>query len=92
MSNIIDFQTREQRSPHSSGKARCLACAHVWIAVSPIGTIWMECPACKLMKGRYVFEHQWDRPHWTCNCGCDLFSVTPEGFYCPNCGEWQKGF
>jgi Zn finger protein HypA/HybF involved in hydrogenase expression len=33
---------------HISGKARCLACKHEWAAVSLVGTVWLECPACSL--------------------------------------------
>ena len=90
---VIDLQAaRQEREPHSAGKARCLACKHEWVAVAPIGVTWMECPSCTLERGRFIAQHERDGEHWNCNCGCDLFYATPDGFYCPNCGEWQHGF
>lgn len=83
---------RDDNSPTSSGECRCLLCGYTWTGVVPIGTIWLECGECHSMKGRFVYHCERDRSHWTCNCGNDLFFATPEGFYCPNCGDWQKGF
>lgn len=75
--------------PHSEGKARCLDCGHAWEAVAPVGVTWMECPMCGLMRGRFVWSHLREGAlHWRCDCGCDLFYVTPDGSYCPNCGAW----
>ena len=89
---VIDLkQAKQEREPHVSGKARCLACKHEWVAVAPVGVIWMECPACTLERGRFVAQVERDGLHWHCNCGNDLFHATPDGFYCPNCGEWQHG-
>ena len=85
-------KVRENRVPHSSGKARCLACKHEWVAVAPTGVTWMECPACSLERGRFVAQHEREEPHWMCNCGNNLFYVVKDGYYCPNCGEWQRGF
>jgi rubrerythrin len=31
-------------------------------------------------------------PDWHCDCGNELFYVTANGYYCPNCGLTQKGF
>ena len=79
--------------PHSSGSAKCLGCGHVWAAVAPVGVTWMECPSCGRKRGYFVGAHlREDSLHWRCNCGNDLFYVTPEGFYCPNCGAWGSGF
>ena len=91
--SVIDLKSaRQEREPHSAGKAKCLACKYEWVAVAPIGVTWMECPSCTLERGRFVAQHERDTKHWHCNCGCDLFYATPDGFYCPNCGEWQHGF
>lgn len=79
--------------PHSSGFAKCLDCKHEWAAVAPAGTTWLECPSCGLVRGRFKFQHE--RPglaHWECSCGNDLFHVTTDGYYCPNCGVWAQGF
>jgi len=91
---VIDIaQARSAREDHISGAAKCLACHHRWIAVSPVGTIWLECPECTLDRGRYIAECiRENRLHWSCGCENDLFYLTSEGIYCPNCGEWQQGF
>ena len=92
MNNIVDLaQARQERTPHVSGPARCLACKHEWVAVAPTGVTWMECPSCSLIRGRFVFPHQRDGLVWKCFCENDLFHVTPDGVYCPNCGQWQYG-
>jgi len=91
--NIVDLHAaRKEREPHSTGEARCLSCNHEWIAVAPTGTVWLECPECSIEKGRFVAHHERSGDHWECDCGCDLFYITPDGMYCPNCGDWQHGF
>lgn len=91
MGDIIDFaMAKEEREPHSAGLARCLACKHEWQAVAPTGTTWLECPECSLFRGRFIGQHTRDTPHLHCECGNNLFSVTREGTYCPNCGAWQE--
>jgi hypothetical protein len=68
--SIAEFQ--QEKSPHNTGRSRCLACGHEQISVAPTGVVWMQCSACL--------------------CGCQFFHITPDGVYCPNCGEWQRGF
>jgi hypothetical protein len=88
--SVIDLkQARQEREPHLNGNARCLACKHEWVAVAPIIVTSMERPEYPLERGRYVVQFERDGEHWHCNCGNDLFYSTPDGFYCPNCGEWQ---
>jgi Zn finger protein HypA/HybF involved in hydrogenase expression len=79
----------EDRRPHLGGPARCLECRHEWIAVAPIGTTVLECPACHADKGARLAMIEHDGPHWTCVCGNALFFVMPERIYCPNCGLEQ---
>lgn len=87
---VIDLAAaRLEREPHSSGTAICLDCKHEWVAVAPADMQWLECPSCGLVRGRFKFQFEKDCKHWVCNCGNDLFHVTPEGTYCPNCGEWH---
>lgn len=83
---------REERQPYNAGEAFCMVCKKEWIATAPIGTVWLECPQCGAMKGLYRYSCLRDDARWFCNCGNDLFHVTPKGYYCPNCGEWQTGF
>ena len=95
MAEVVDLASiREAKKidGYMVGEARCLSCGHKWVSVAPIGVLWLECPECHCMKGRYVHPNERDVPHWKCNCGNDLFYVTPDGYYCPNCGEWAEGF
>ena len=89
---VIDLaQAKKDREPHMTGPAMCLSCQHEWTAVAPLGVLWLECPACSLMRGRFIANVERDDAHWECNCGNRLFYITPRGAYCPNCGLWQDG-
>lgn len=74
-----------------SGKARCCACRHDWIAAAPVGVDWLECPECGLMKGRFYYHAlpPADGDMWVCACGCDVFHVTRAAAFCINCGTEQ---
>ena len=91
-SSVISLaDEREKRMPHSSGQARCLDCKHEWVAVAPIGTYWLQCPGCSLLRGKYIFMFNFPNElHWTCHCGNDLFYATKRAIFCPNCGAEQK--
>lgn len=91
MSNVTEFKRKEKTEQHLSGKARCCSCKHDWMAVSPVGTDWLECPACYLMKGRYMHPALPDADNiWQCACGCDVFHITRLAAYCINCGTEQR--
>lgn len=92
--SVVEFRARkpESEQPHISGMARCLDCKHEWAAVAPLQTIWLECPKCTLLRGRFTGPYEKAHAHWECKCGNDLFCVTPDGYYCPNCGVWASGF
>jgi hypothetical protein len=93
MSNVVNLaDVRLENLPHTAGTAICLDCKYEWVAVAPVGTIWLECPKCGLVRGRFKFQHERDGEHWVCNCGNDLFHIRPDGMYCPNCGQWQEGY
>jgi Zn finger protein HypA/HybF involved in hydrogenase expression len=82
----------DDEQPNLEGEALCMQCQHEWAAVCPIGVVWLECPECHSMKGHMKYDVQRDGHEWKCRCGNDLFRVTPDGYYCPNCGTWQTGF
>lgn len=87
MAEIIDFgKAKAERTPHASGLARCVGCSHEWTVVAPLGTLQLECPECKTMKG--VFAHPY-RPevYLQCECGNTLFYATENGVFCPNCAQ-----
>jgi hypothetical protein len=89
--NVVSFaDAKAAREPHYTGENRCLECGHEWVAVRPVATEtwWLECPSCGLHKGRPIGPYKREMPHWTCNCGNDLFCITPHGPYCPHCGVW----
>lgn len=58
--------------------------------VVPFGHFF-ECKHCGHVKGALVFHYAPDENRWACNCGNDLFFVTKEGVFCPNCAAWQEG-
>lgn len=73
---------------HLRGKAKCLACGHLWEAVTPVGSrvhydkngpesICLECPECHCPKGVYEqFVNYTDCLSWHCfYCNNFLFSV-----------------
>lgn len=78
--------------PHGSGEAFCLACDHRWIAVSPVGETVFQCPSCKAHKGHWKFEFMPADGQLVrqCNCGNQLFYLTPDGHLCANCGIYQR--
>ena len=90
---VLPFTRPLPPEPESmSGPAVCMNCRHRWIAVSPVGEVELECPACQTHRG--VREGKIVRPgmHWFCHCGNDLFHATPDGLYCPSCGDDQEGW
>lgn len=93
--SVVQFVPRappEEEKPHAYGTAICIDCKHEWMAVAPLETKWLECPQCSLIRGRFKYTYHKDHPHWECTCGNDLFCVTPQGYYCPNCSNWASGF
>jgi Zn finger protein HypA/HybF involved in hydrogenase expression len=87
--NVVSL---DDHRPHISGTAKCMDCGHEWPAVAPIGVCTLECPKCGTMRGTWKFDVSRDEPYWTCNCGNKLFYMTPEGMFCPRCGDWQVGY
>lgn len=89
MGTIINLADKR---PYFEGECFCLDCKHKWVGIAPRGVVWLECPKCGLVRGRFKYQIERAGHHWFCNCGNELFCVTPDGYYCPNCGEWQIGF
>ncbi len=89
---LSSWKEKEETESTSTGKAVCINCRYDWEAVAPAGVEWLECPQCHLMRGKFFHEHlRTSEMHWHCHCGNDLFYMTPNGMYCPNCGDWQVG-
>lgn len=73
-----------------TGDAIC-ECTHSWVAVAPVGTVWLVCPRCGTQKGRFKFPVNYAiKEVWTCQCSNQLFYITKDGAYCPMCGDWQQ--
>lgn len=92
VADVIDLATaRAERTPHTSGDARCLRCDHRWVQVQPAGDApnGMECPSCHCMTGSYVylFRPPDGVPFLTCNCGNQHFLITEKLSLCANCGH-----
>ena len=77
--------------PSVQGPAHCIACHHEWTAVAKAGEWWFHCPSCGTNKGTMIFHAAPTEgaKRWTCACGCQVFYLTPQGPFCPNCGNWQ---
>jgi hypothetical protein len=93
MTVISLAQAKRERTPHMTGGARCQACGHEWIAVAPVGTHELDCPDCHATKGYMLASVMRGEQSWQCNCGCDVFRISPDvGPYCVNCAEPAQGW
>lgn len=91
---VVPFK-RPEKPPaeqHGSGPAFCLSCDHTWEAVAPTGVEAFECPNCKRFSGHWrgEFTPAPGQLVRACNCGNQLFYLTPEGHLCANCGIYQS--
>lgn len=94
--SVVEFKRPEKPTKPdeewASGEAICIGCRHKWVAVSPVGTRWLDCPSCGAMKGIYAkpFGATEGDTSFTCNCGCEAMNAYyHEGlfyFRCMNCG------
>ena len=91
MSNVIPFG-RQVREQHGVGEAFCLSCNHTWVATHPTGTTVFECPSCQRVTGRWKFgfSPSVGQQVRECDCGNQLFYLTPEGHMCASCGRYQR--
>lgn len=84
MGTVIDLNAHR---PHLAGDARC-KCGHTWLATAPIGTVSLECPFCRTMRGLFVFAIGLDEPVLVCKCDAHLFYATRTGdLVYRECGE-----
>lgn len=94
MGQLVDLaQAKADRAPTLAGAAACMNCHHSWVAVAPVGTHELECPKCHAVKGYFVATAMRGSQRFECNCGCDLFRISPDvGPYCINCAEPANGW
>lgn len=93
MSVVSLDEVRKAREQHWEGPAKCMKCGHDFDATQPMDELgqYIECPECKLVFGVFRFPYERAAAHWECNCGNDLFHLTPQGPYCPSCGVFCQG-
>lgn len=48
MSDVVSMQDHR---PHKAGPVVCTRCDHSWVAVRPVGVIYLECPKCGAHRG-----------------------------------------
>lgn len=87
-------EAREARQPHWTGTAYCVGCRNEWVAVAPMGVMWVDCPACGLPKGtpKHPFGADVGDRVLTCDiCGSEALTAYYRGdaFYarCMGCGN-----
>ena len=97
MSTVLPFARRESEAPEvreqpGVGEAFCFSCKHTWTAVVPTGATEFTCPSCERRTGRWCFEFypNADQKVRECNCGNQLFYLTPDGHLCASCGLYQR--
>lgn len=89
MAEIVQFRQKpvcdDPGTPHLTGQAICGNCRHEWVQVAEVGTTTLDCPECKRTWG--VFKNMVEpKFSWRCNCGEQLFWLTPDGAMCRRCG------
>jgi len=90
MNNVIEFRQIKNKQT-AEGEAFCLGCGFKWQAQALAGQTRLPCPECKASKGIWKFEHSPSKDQLVrqCNCGNQLFYLTPDGHMCANCGIYQ---
>jgi len=90
MGKVVSIE--DKKGQWGTGEAFCIGCKHEWVAVATTGTTELECPNCKSMKGIYRFQFMPSEGQLVreCNCGNQLFYLTPDGHLCANCGLYQR--
>ena len=90
--SIYEFKKPAAEEQHGTGAAFCIACKHQWTAVVPTGVTEFACPQCERHTGRWCFPFypNEDQMVRECDCGNQLFYLTPDGHLCANCGLYQR--
>jgi DNA-directed RNA polymerase subunit RPC12/RpoP len=91
--NVVRLPANDTARGWASGDAICIGCKHEWIQVSPVGSRWLECPACSSNKGIYKQPFGADEGDSVFRCSyCDSEALTAfyrrDLFYlmCMSCG------
>ena len=78
-----------------SGRAACLECDKLWVAVAPAGTWELECPDCKKLSGRWNgLVGNTAGEYLVCGCSGMLFYLRRKDgdhlLECATCGGAQR--
>jgi len=94
---VIDFaQAKIEAGRHKSGRVKCGACKHEWVAVVPADAPeGFECPSCGTMRGmwNYPFDIEDGDASYRCGvCGHDgwILAAKKSGhryIVCKACGN-----
>lgn len=94
--SVLEFKRKSKEAadeavPTATGPAKCLACLHEWVFVIPSvqPALDLQCPACRLHRGKRMGLTIPGEDRWVCNCGNDLFLVTKDRVFCPQCATFQ---
>ena len=92
---IVPFKRKArpvEEPQYATGEAFCLQCGHEWEARAFTGEVRFECPECHTEKGLFKFQCYPGEGALVreCDCGNQLFYLTPQGHLCPNCGIYQS--
>ena len=96
MGDVIEFdrgkEGGDETACHLQGPATCTNCKHEWQAVTEAGEHTnLKCPKCQLFMG--ILGAPVVPPmHWLCDCGGELFYLTPDGAQCRTCGVIAQGW
>lgn len=88
MAKILTFKQPDPAQEFETilrGEAVCAACKHEWSPGQPVGTVEFPCPNCGRTTGVFKTGVVNDTV-WRCNCGCHLFTLTPDEILCWSCG------
>lgn len=81
---------RLARDANNTGPAICKECGNRWTATAKIGDVALKCPSCLTWKGLFEGGVYPANGLWTCNCGCDVFTISETtNILCWKCGEQQ---
>ncbi len=88
---VLDLSKhKEENSRHLAGEAVCLVCRHEWVGVAKMGSVFLECPDCKVLKG--VFKNPVEPLSGEvcqCDCGSIYMVIQRHITFCGLCGAEQ---
>lgn len=78
MGEVVSLQEwKEENRPHWTGPCVCIECRKEFVAVAPMGVLWVECPDCGLTKGhpKHPFSCREGEALFVCGCGSEALTA-----------------